>query len=188
MALVNPGLADRLESATNAVRGKEAAARDNPYPLGLYKALISYALLMIIAVLWRLDSTNALDYDDAQRSSEENFFKQKTVRLLAWYLSLLRQEPVRTWPEVDTLAECLDDLTTSEETDWPLRSIELGGVRGIAVDRKLVAGGSAEFETPDGVISAQPARCGAERRVAVSGRGAERCRKTPEPLCPDGGG
>ena len=137
MALVNPGLADRLESATNAVRGKEAAARDNPYPLGLYKALVSYALLMIIALLWRPDGTNALDYDDAQRTSEENFFKQKTVHLLTWYLSLLRQEPVRTWPEVDTLAQCLDDLTTSEETDWPLRSIELGGQRGIVVDRKL---------------------------------------------------
>ncbi len=155
MALVNPGLADRLESATNAVRGKEAAARDNPYPLGLYKALVSYALLMIIALLWRPDATNALDYNDAQRTSDENFFKRKAVRLLAWYLSLLRQEPVRTWPEVDTLAQCRDNLTTSEETDWPLRSIELGGVRGIAVDRKLVAGGSAEFETPDGVISAK---------------------------------
>ncbi len=59
MALVNPGLADRLESATNAVRGREAAARDNPYPLGLYKALVSYALLMIIALLWRPDGSPA---------------------------------------------------------------------------------------------------------------------------------
>ncbi len=168
MALVNPGLADRLESATNTVRSKEAAARDNPYPLGLYKALVSYALLMIIALLWRPDGTNALDYDDAQRTSAENFSKQKAVRLLAWYLSLLRQEPVRTWPEVDTLAQCLDDLTTSEATDWPLRSIELGGVRGIAVDRTLVAGGSAEFETPDGMISADVYRA-RDPDVALNG-------------------
>ena len=117
MALINPGLGDRLATATSAVRAHEASARDNPFPLGLWKALVSYALLMMIAVLWRPDGTNALDYNDAQRSTNESFFKHKTVYLLAWYLRLLRQEPVRTWPEVDTLAECLDGLVTEEETD-----------------------------------------------------------------------
>ncbi len=154
MALVNPGLGDRLEAATSAVRAREASARDKPVPLGLWKALVSYALLMMIAVLWRPDGTNALDYNDAQRSSDENFFTHKTVYLLAWYLRLLRQEPVRTWPEVDALAECLDDLATEEETDWPLQIIELGGKRGLTVDRKRVLGGLVSFETPNGEVCA----------------------------------
>ncbi len=154
MALVNPGLGDRLEAAVSAVRAKEAAAGDNPARLALRKALVSYALLMIIAVLWRPDGSNALDYDDAQRTSDENFFKRKTVHLLSWYLALLAQEPVRTWPEVSTLAQCLQALSTSEETDWSGEIIELGGKRGLTVDRTHVAGGLASFVTPEGTASA----------------------------------
>lgn len=121
MALVNSGLAERLQTAVQEVRAAEAAAGDNPQPRGQWKALTSYGLLAMTERLVRVDGTNALDYDDEQRTPNENFLKSKTVVALAFYVSLLAQEPVRTWLEVEVLHQCLADLTTSEDVSWPQR-------------------------------------------------------------------
>ena len=154
MALTNPGLAERLQGAVQTVRADEATARDNPHPRGQWKTLTSYTLLANADWLTRADGTNALDYDDDQRSADENFLKSKTVLTLAFYLSLLSQEPVRTWPEIEVLRECLADLTTSEDTSWPLEVISLGPNRSLTVDRKRTVSGLASFTTPEGTISA----------------------------------
>lgn len=153
MALVNPGLAQRLQAAVQKVRAADAAG-DNPQPLGRWKSLISYALLTVIEWLAREDETNALDYDDQQRTADENFLKAKTVLLLAFYLSLLAQEPVRTGPEVDILWDCLAELTTTEDTSWAPEIITLGQQHGLTVDHKRTVSGVAGFTTPEGTVTA----------------------------------
>jgi len=153
MAHLNPGLAPRLRAAVQTVQAAEVAA-GNPQPLGHWKSLISGGLLAVIDWLMRDDQTNALDYDDQQRTNEENFLKSKTVLLLAFYLWLLAQEPVRAWPEIDVLGDCLADLTTTEDTSWPAEIITLAQHRGLTVDRKRTVSGVASFTTPEGTITA----------------------------------
>jgi len=155
MALVNPGLASRLQALVATIQQREAQADDNTVEGGEAKLTACRLLLLLIAYLERpAESTNALDYDDEQRTSVENFYKRHVVRFLALLLRLLQSPPVRTWEEVGELAEVLGDLTTTEDTGWRPEIIELGTRRGITVERKKTVSGTVSFETPGGSATA----------------------------------
>ncbi len=153
MSLVNPGLGDQLIDCVTRIQEREAAAEDDTVAGRATKALLCRHIVMVAGFLDRGDSTNALDYDDEQRTASENYYKRGTVGLVAYLLARLHAEPVREWPEVDDLAQVLADLLTDEDTSWRREIVELGGERGVTVARTQTIAGTAAFDTPGGAVT-----------------------------------
>ncbi len=153
MSLVNPGLGDRLISCVIEIQGREARASDDTVSGRAIKEIVCRQILVLAEYLDRGDGTNALDYDDEQRTASENFYKRQTVGLMAWLLERLHAEPVRTWAEVDELGEILGDLMSGEDTEWRREIVTLGGERGITVERMQTIAGTVAFNTPGGAVS-----------------------------------
>jgi len=153
MSLVNPGLADRLIGCVIEIQGREGVADDDTVAGRALKAIVCRRIILLAEYLDRGDGTNALDYDDEQRTAAESFYKQQTVGLIAWLLGRLHTEPVRTWAEVDELEEILADLMTGEDTQWRREIVALGSRRGVTVDRMQTIAGTVAFDTPGGTIT-----------------------------------
>lgn len=154
MSLVNPGLGEQLIEAVGTIQAREAGAEDDTVSGRVTKALLCRHLLLIANLLDRGDGAQALDYDDEQRSADENYFKALTVGLASRLLRLLASPPVREWPEVGTLSGILAKLTTTEDTSWRREIVELGGEVGVTVARGQTIAGTVAFETPDGTVTA----------------------------------
>ena len=153
MSLVNPGLGDRLIGCVIEIQGREASAGDDTAAGRAIKALVCRRIILLAEYLDRGDGANALDYDDEQRTAGENFYKRETVGLIAWLLARLHAEPVRTWAEVDELAEILADLMTGEDIGWRREIVALGSARGITVERAQTIAGTVAFDTPGGTVT-----------------------------------
>ncbi len=154
MSLVNPGLGDGLVGCVSAIQSREAAAEDNTARGAAEKATLCRMILLLANALDRGDGTNALDYDDEQRTDQENYYKGFAVGLVSALLGRLHSDPVRTWPEVDELAQMLADLITGEDTSWRREIVQLGDERGVTVARAQTIAGTAAFETPGGTVTA----------------------------------
>lgn len=154
MSLVNPGLGDRLIDCVTAIQGREAEAADDTVAGRAIKQILCRQIILLAMFLDRGDGTNALDYDDEQRTAVEGYYKRHVVGLMSWLLSRLHAEPVRTWPEITELAALLADLATSEDAQWQRELIVLGGERGVTVERKQTIAGTVGFETPEGTVTA----------------------------------
>ncbi len=157
MSRINPGLGERLSTALQELRAHEQgqACTDQPVTLLVPKAVASYVLVLLVEALERpagLD--NALDYDDEQRTDEENLFKSRVVSVLAYLLDLLSQSPVRTWPEVAELQTIADLLGGTAEGEWRREVVALGGKHGLTVAHQK-SGATVVFETPEGTVSAR---------------------------------
>lgn len=154
MALVNPGLGESLLDCVSAVETKESDAGDDTVAGRAEKRALSGHIVLLASFLDRGDGTNALDYDDAQRSDAENYYKRLTVGMAARLLERLEGEPERTWPEVGELAQILSDLTTTEDTSWRREIVPLGQDTGVTVELRQTVAGSASFDTPGGTVTA----------------------------------
>ncbi|MGC9319797.1 MAG: hypothetical protein ACP5KN_17320, partial [Armatimonadota bacterium] len=155
MALVNPGLGDGLLDCVSAIVAKESDAGGDTASGRAEKQVLSRHTMLLGSFLERGDGTNALDYDDAQRSDAENYYKRLTVGMTARLLERLESAPERTWPEVGELAQILSDLTTTEDTSWRREIVRLGQEPGVTVELRQTIGGSASFNTPGGTVTAQ---------------------------------
>ena len=154
MALVNPGLGDGLIDCVTNIQALENASGNDTVVGAAMKAILCRNILIITWALDRGDNTNALDYEDADRSAWENHYKRITVGLIATLLQRLNATPVRTWTEVGDLQDILADLATSEDTDWRREIVQLGDAQAITVDRQQTQSGVATFSTPGGSVSA----------------------------------
>ncbi len=169
MALVNPGLGENLHEVLRRIQQLEATADDNTVEGHAAKQTLCQLLLLLVDFLERPgDESNALDYDDEQRTPTENFYKMQVVRGTAQLLALVQSEPVRTWSEVGVLAEILAQLTTTEDTSWRAEIIRLGPARGITVERKHTVSGTVSFDTPGGPVTAYVYKARSED-VALNG-------------------
>ncbi len=154
MALVNPGLGEQIIECVTQIRAMEAEAEDDSIDGATAKAMLSANVIVIASALARDDGTNALDYEDVDRSAEESYHKRNCVGMMATLLQRLQAEPVRTWPEVDTLAGLLDDLHSTEDLTWRREIVRLGDEEAITVERAQTVAGSVSFETPEGTLTA----------------------------------
>ncbi len=154
MALINPGLGDALIECVTDVQARGNAAGDDTVSGAVIKAILCRSVLAYAAALDRGDGTNALDYEDADRSAWEGQCKRAIVGLIASLVARLGSEPVRTWPEVAELQAILSDLTTTEDTTWRREIVRLGAARGMTIERAQTVGGVASFSTPGGSVSA----------------------------------
>ncbi|MGD9495688.1 MAG: hypothetical protein AB7Y46_05195 [Armatimonadota bacterium] len=168
MSVVNGGLGERLTATVTAIQAREAAAEDDTAGGRATKRLLCRQVLLLAEFLDRGDGTNALDYDDQQRTAAENYYKSATVGLVSFLLGRLRAWPVRSWPEVDELAQILADLQTTEDTSWRREVVELGGELGITIERKQTIGGAVAFETAGGTVSADVCKA-RDPAVALNG-------------------
>ena len=150
MSLVHAGLGERLEELVGDVRALEAAAGDNPPAIAALKAVLSYSLLALINLLSRDDGTNALDWEDSDRTADEQWGKRQVVTALSQLLRLMHEAPVRTWPQVAELGETLGTLQADEDTGWEPEIVRLGGQTGLTVQRVKTSSGSATFVTAEG--------------------------------------
>ncbi len=154
MAIVNPGLGDSLIDCVTDIQGLENAAGDDTVPGAAVKAVLCRTILTITHALDRGDGTNALDYEDADRSAWEAEYKRITVGLIGTLLARLNAEPVRTWPEVGELQSILSDLATNEDTQWRREIVRIGELETVTVARQQTQSGVAAFDTPGGIVSA----------------------------------
>ena len=154
MGLIHPGLGEQLETLTGAVRGRESQTQDNPPAVRALKAVLSYALMALINLGWRDDLTHCLDYEEEDRTSDEQWIKRQVVVCLSQWLRLLRQPPARTWDEVTELEKTLGVLQAAEDSDWEPEIVKLGSSQGITVERQKTVNGVASFAAPEGNVTA----------------------------------
>ena len=154
MALIHPGLGDSLIDCVTEIQARENAAADDTIEGAALQAMLMRTILTYAAVLDRGDGTNALDYDDGDRTAWENYYKGTTVGLMATLLARLNAPPVRTWAEVGELQALLGDLATDEDTSWRQEIVRLGDARAMTVERQRAQNGVAAFDTPDGTMTA----------------------------------
>lgn len=154
MSLVNPGLGEELVETVGAIQAQEATTEDDTLSGRATKAILCRYLLLIAGTLFRGDGTNALDYDDEQRTGDENYYKALTVGLASWLMRLLDGPPAREWPEVGELAGIVAELTTTEDSSWRREIVTLAGEQGVTVARGQTIAGTVAFETPDGTVTA----------------------------------
>jgi len=155
MALVHPGLGERLEALVNDVRAKEAEAEGNSPEVAALKAVLTYSILAMISLVSRDDGTSALDWEKADRTSEEEWAKGRTVAALGQTIALMHSAPVRTWPEVEELGGVLGLLAEDEDWDWAPEIVRLGGETGLTVERQRTSDGVANFSTPGGAVACE---------------------------------
>ena len=154
MGLVHPGLGERLEGLVGDVRALEAGAGDQPSAVAALKAVIGWSVLMVVSLLSRDDGTNALDWEESDRTADEEWGKRRVVTGLSQLLRLMRQAPVRTWPEVTELEDALGALQAGEDAGWEPEIVRLGEQSGITVERVRTSGGMAAFQTAGGSVGA----------------------------------
>ncbi len=155
MALINPGLGVRLADLLRTLREYESNAPDNGMQLARTKEAMSEAAEGLCAALWRAEEErSALDYDDEQRTAQENVLKRRMVYLAHGFLSLLESKPQRDWRGVAELEELVGRLTTNEDTAWQPELVKLGGEQGITVEHQRTSDGMALFDMPEGQVEA----------------------------------
>lgn len=154
MAIINPGIGDALIDCVTSIQAQENAAGDNTVEGHAIKSILCRNILLLTHVLDRGDGTNALDYEDGDRTTFEQHYKRQLVGLIATLLQRLNAEPQRTWPEVVELAGILADLTTTEDTSWRREIVRLGQAQAATIARATTQGGVAAFDTPGGTVSA----------------------------------
>ncbi len=154
MAEINPGLAASLRTAMELVHARELTADDNTVEGHAGKGIICGYALTLVDFLERPDGSNALDYEDTDRTAIETFYKGQVVRWLRSVLDLLQAAPERSWDEIASIEQALAALQTLEDTSWPSEIVEFGAACGITVGVAQTTSGTASFSTAGGVVSA----------------------------------
>ncbi len=153
MALINPGLAEQLADIVAATHERELAASDNTLEGHASRDTVCGYTIALTEYLERPDGSNALDYEDGDRGTEENLYKAQVVRLVDWLIRLLDTEPVRTSQEKTDLGAILTALQTGEDTGWHPEIVKLGGKYGITVGLAQASSGTASFATAGGTVT-----------------------------------
>ncbi len=135
MAEINPGLAASLRTAMESVHARELTADDNTVEGHAGKGIICGYALTLVDFLERPDGSNALDYEDTDRTAAEAFYKGQVVRWLRSVLDLLQAAPERSWDEIASIEQALAALQTLEDTSWPSEIVEFGAACGIRMWR-----------------------------------------------------